>query len=170
MKHTDFTKLVLPCCCCDDDDNLLALFVCYRKPALFDGLEVDQYVWAILQHLSTNPHAVEVTIDHTASWRPLDPGQFMSLMTPVSLCHSLTTRPAGGLLTPVSLCHDPGQFVSQFDHTVSWWPLDPGQFNSNCDASSPCLNRFNERDCHVQVLCSHIHLFSSAPLPPLGNI
>ena len=54
-------------------------YVCerYRKPALFDGLEVDQYVWGILQHLATNPHAVEVTIDHTASWRPLDPGQFI---------------------------------------------------------------------------------------------
>jgi len=44
---------------------------------MFDGLEVDQYVWGILQHLTTNPHAVEVTIDHTASWRPLDPGQLM---------------------------------------------------------------------------------------------
>ena len=53
------------------------LRVC-RKPALFDGLEVDQYVWGILQHLTTNPHAVEVTIDHTASWRPLDPGQSVS--------------------------------------------------------------------------------------------
>jgi len=46
-----------------------------RRPALFDGLEVDQYVWAVLQHLTTNADAVEVTIDETASWRPLDHGQ-----------------------------------------------------------------------------------------------
>jgi len=56
----------------------------YRKPALFDGLEVDQYVWGILQHLATNPHALEVTIDHTASWRPLDPGQ--------SICSSVNCK------------------------------------------------------------------------------
>jgi len=60
-------------------DVWLMMMMClYSKPALFDGLEVDQYVWAILQHLSTNPHAVEVTIDHTASWRTLDHGQFVS--------------------------------------------------------------------------------------------
>lgn len=52
---------------------------------MFDGLEVDQYVWAILQHLSTNPHAVEVTVDHTASWWTLDHGACSKAVTPDSM-------------------------------------------------------------------------------------
>jgi hypothetical protein len=40
------------------------------KPALFEGLEVDQYVWGILQHMS-NVQALEVTVDPTASWKPV---------------------------------------------------------------------------------------------------
>ena len=46
---------------------------------MFEGLEVDQYVWAIIQHISTtSPHTVEVIVDHTASWRPTDHhGQYM---------------------------------------------------------------------------------------------
>ena len=52
--------------------DALLVVVC-RRPALFEGLEVDQYVWAIIQHISTtSPHTVEVIVDHTASWRPTD--------------------------------------------------------------------------------------------------
>ena len=52
--------------------DALLVAVC-RRPALFEGLEVDQYVWAIIQHISTtSPHTVEVIVDHTASWRPTD--------------------------------------------------------------------------------------------------
>jgi len=58
--------------------DALLVVVC-RRPALFEGLEVDQYVWAIIQHISTtSPHTVEVIVDHTASWRPTDHhGQYM---------------------------------------------------------------------------------------------
>ena len=58
--------------------TLIDIVVCCRKPAPFEALEVDQYVWGIVQHLTANPHAVEVSIDHTASWRPIDHGQSSS--------------------------------------------------------------------------------------------
>lgn len=40
------------------------------KPALLEGLEVDQYIWGILTNLS-NSDVEEVTIDATASWKPV---------------------------------------------------------------------------------------------------
>lgn len=40
------------------------------KPALLEGLEVDQYIWGILTNLS-NSDVEEVTIDGTASWKPV---------------------------------------------------------------------------------------------------
>jgi len=42
------------------------------KPALLEGLEVDQYVWGIVQSLSNAPYD-EVTIDATANWKPVLP-------------------------------------------------------------------------------------------------
>ncbi|XP_015920407.1 zinc finger MIZ domain-containing protein 1 isoform X3 [Parasteatoda tepidariorum] len=41
-----------------------------NKPALLEGLEVDQYIWGILTNLS-NSDVEEVTIDSTASWKPV---------------------------------------------------------------------------------------------------
>ncbi|CAL1271440.1 unnamed protein product [Larinioides sclopetarius] len=41
-----------------------------NKPALLEGLEVDQYIWGILTNLS-NSDVEEVTIDGTASWKPV---------------------------------------------------------------------------------------------------
>ncbi|XP_054718942.1 zinc finger MIZ domain-containing protein 1-like isoform X2 [Uloborus diversus] len=41
-----------------------------NKPALLEGLEVDQYIWGILTNLS-NSDIEEVTIDATASWKPV---------------------------------------------------------------------------------------------------
>lgn len=37
---------------------------------MLEGLEVDQYMWGILTNLS-NTEAEEVTIDNTASWKPV---------------------------------------------------------------------------------------------------
>ena len=45
--------------------------VCNRQ-ALLEGLEVDQYIWAILTNpIMTNSEADEITIDSTASWKPV---------------------------------------------------------------------------------------------------
>ncbi|XP_022250299.1 zinc finger MIZ domain-containing protein 1-like isoform X2 [Limulus polyphemus] len=43
-----------------------------NKTAYLEGLEVDQYVWAILTNL-TNSDIDEVTVDATASWKPVAP-------------------------------------------------------------------------------------------------
>lgn len=42
----------------------------FSKPALLEGLEVDQYIWGIVTNLS-NSDVEEVTIDSTASWKPV---------------------------------------------------------------------------------------------------
>jgi len=44
----------------------------YSKPALLEGLEVDQYVWGIIQSLSSAQYD-EVTIDSAANWKPVLP-------------------------------------------------------------------------------------------------
>ncbi|CAG0920061.1 unnamed protein product [Notodromas monacha] len=41
-----------------------------NKPALLEGLEVDQYIWGVLNSLS-NSEVDEITIDSSASWRPM---------------------------------------------------------------------------------------------------
>lgn len=47
-----------------------AFFNFISKPALLEGLEVDQYIWGILTNLSSTD-VEEVTIDATASWKPV---------------------------------------------------------------------------------------------------
>ena len=46
------------------------------KTALLEGLEIDQYLWGILNTLSSNSSsasdAEEVTIDSAANWRPVN--------------------------------------------------------------------------------------------------
>ncbi len=44
------------------------VIVCYSKPAPLDNLEVDEYIWSILQ--SSSSDAEEVTIDASANWKP----------------------------------------------------------------------------------------------------
>ena len=46
------------------------LFDIYSKTALLEGLEIDQYIWGIL-HNVTNTEFEEVTVDPTASWKPV---------------------------------------------------------------------------------------------------
>ena len=43
---------------------------CCSKTALLEGLEIDQYIWGILHSLA-NTEFEEVTIDPTASWKPV---------------------------------------------------------------------------------------------------
>ena len=40
------------------------------KGALLEGLEIDQYIWGVLTNLA-NTEFEEVTIDATASWKPV---------------------------------------------------------------------------------------------------
>uniref|UniRef100_H2LYI3 Zinc finger MIZ-type containing 1 n=1 Tax=Oryzias latipes TaxID=8090 RepID=H2LYI3_ORYLA len=49
---------------------LLRFFCSQHKTALLEGLEVDQYMWGILNAIQ-NSEFEEVTIDPTCSWRPV---------------------------------------------------------------------------------------------------
>lgn len=54
--------------------ELIPLFNIYSsKTALLEGLEIDQYLWGILNTLSSSisSDAEEVTIDSAANWRPV---------------------------------------------------------------------------------------------------
>ena len=42
----------------------------HSKPALLEGLEIDQYIWGILTNLQ-NTEFEEVTIDPMANWKPV---------------------------------------------------------------------------------------------------
>jgi len=45
-------------------------FCGFSKSALLEGLEIDQYIWGILKNLSGTEFE-EVTLDSTASWKPI---------------------------------------------------------------------------------------------------
>jgi len=49
-------------------ETIFCLF--HSKPALLEGLEIDQYIWGILQTLAGTQFE-EVTVDTTASWKPV---------------------------------------------------------------------------------------------------
>lgn len=43
------------------------------KPALTEGLEIDQYIWAILNTLTSQQDIDEVVIDAQANWKAIKP-------------------------------------------------------------------------------------------------
>lgn len=43
------------------------------KPALTEGLEIDQYMWAILNTLTTQQETEEVMVDAQANWKAIKP-------------------------------------------------------------------------------------------------
>lgn len=45
----------------------------FSKPALTEGLEIDQYMWAILNTLTTQPDSEEVMVDAQANWKAIKP-------------------------------------------------------------------------------------------------
>lgn len=47
-------------------------FLFYSKPAITDHLEIDQYMWAILDN-SSSTETEEVTIDSGANWKAVRP-------------------------------------------------------------------------------------------------
>ena len=44
-------------------------FSCRSKPAQLEALEIDQYMWGILNTLNSS-EVEEVTIDSSANWKP----------------------------------------------------------------------------------------------------
>ena len=54
----------------------------FRKPAMFEGLEIDQYIWSVLQNKQTSEFD-EVTIDQNAKIKPCLP-------TVIKVCQFLT--------------------------------------------------------------------------------
>lgn len=49
-------------------------FIYFSKPALTEGLEIDQYMWAIINTLNTqHSDADEVVIDAQANWKIVKP-------------------------------------------------------------------------------------------------
>ena len=44
----------------------------HRKPAMFEGLEIDQYIWSVLQNKQTVEFD-EVTVDQNAKVKPCLP-------------------------------------------------------------------------------------------------
>ena len=53
-------------------DNIINKFISCRKPAMFEGLEIDQYIWSVLQNKQTSEFD-EVTIDQNAKFKPCLP-------------------------------------------------------------------------------------------------
>ena len=53
-------------------DQVIHKFISCRKPAMFEGLEIDQYIWSVLQNKQTSEFD-EVTIDQNAKFKPCLP-------------------------------------------------------------------------------------------------
>lgn len=49
------------------------LIYSHSKPALTEGLEIDQYIWAILNTLTSQQDIEEVVIDAQANWKAIKP-------------------------------------------------------------------------------------------------
>jgi hypothetical protein len=114
------------------------------KTALLEGLEIDQYLWGILNTLSSNSSsassdAEEVTIDSAANWRPVN----QKLMGA-----SVKTEDDGGQETS---CHgskrakvmSPGSVtlptMPNWDLGQSLSPFCPPDMNSKIPKAFTCL-------------------------------
>ena len=61
--------------CVYETMNLISFFMfSSSKTALLEGLEIDQYIWGILHSLGSTDFE-EVTVDPTASWKPVQAKQ-----------------------------------------------------------------------------------------------
>lgn len=54
-------------------NSLLITLPHFSKPALTEGLEIDQYMWAILSTLQQQQETEEVIIDAQANWKAIKP-------------------------------------------------------------------------------------------------
>jgi zinc finger MIZ domain-containing protein len=52
---------------------IISNFKFNSKPALTEGLEIDQYIWAILNTLTSQQETEEVVIDAQANWKAIKP-------------------------------------------------------------------------------------------------
>jgi hypothetical protein len=57
--------------------KLASVDLCCSKPALFEGLEVDQFIWGILQQVG-GTQFMEVAVDQHASWKPVQMNGMLS--------------------------------------------------------------------------------------------
>lgn len=53
--------------------SIKSFFFLNSKPALTEGLEIDQYMWAILNTLTTQQDTEEVMVDAQANWKAIKP-------------------------------------------------------------------------------------------------
>jgi len=69
-----------------------------NKSALLEGLEVDQYIWGIINNLRDSD-VDEVTVDATASWKPVNVGGKMGFKEPNQLsdCHNTNSSSPFGV-------------------------------------------------------------------------
>lgn len=51
------------------ESKMTIFLIFFSKPANLEGLEVDQYIWSILNSIGANNDVEEVTMDSAASWR-----------------------------------------------------------------------------------------------------
>ena len=97
------------------------------KPALLEGLEVDQYQWGIIDHNANNP-VDEVTMDSSASWRTAAP--------PTGQCHPVLKEEEndGSSMKRWNKAMSPGSMTlpttNNYDLGQSLSPYAPPDMNS----------------------------------------
>ncbi|KAL8577628.1 hypothetical protein ACOMHN_020237 [Nucella lapillus] len=72
-----------------------------NKTALLEGLEIDQYYWAILHHMA-NTEYEEVTIDQCANWKPVPIKSIKEEEGDAMSCYNKPTSPSSTQLPNLS--------------------------------------------------------------------
>ncbi|XP_022240944.1 zinc finger MIZ domain-containing protein 1-like isoform X1 [Limulus polyphemus] len=83
-----------------------------NKTAYLEGLEVDQYIWAILTNLS-NSEVEEVTMEATASWKPISPKQEHD-QDPCAAQKKFKAMSPGSMTMPTTSTWEVGQALSPY--------------------------------------------------------
>lgn len=88
-----------------------------RKPAPLEGLEVDQYMWSILNTTSnTTVDLEEVTIDAAAKWKPSKPTNMVTIKTEEDLdCkRMIKAMSPGSMNMPTMMNYEMNQAMSPY--------------------------------------------------------
>lgn len=126
--------------------NLKTFLHAYSKPALTEGLEIDQYMWAILNTLnsSNTPNGMdteEVVIDSQANWRAIKPAGNSTITPGGSTPGADGSGNGRGSSTPglIGIKPDPDGDSKQFSKVMS-----PGSTSlptwDNMNAMSPYMS------------------------------
>lgn len=109
-----------------DQLHLFTSFFINSKTALLEGLEIDQYLWGILNTLNSpssgSSEAEEVTIDSSANWRPVGVKLLGNIKTEDGdghdVCHGagkkVKVMSPGSVTLPTMPSWDIGQSLSPF--------------------------------------------------------